>query len=50
MCVLILGGWYGTGGGWKYILAEKRANQMYQKVKTVLFTRPQFQKHGDCYI
>ena len=39
MCVLILGGWYGTGGGWEFILTEKWANQMYQKVKIVLFTQ-----------
>ena len=33
MCVLILGGWYGTGGEWKFILTEKWVNQMCQEVK-----------------
>ena len=33
MCVLIPGGWYGTGGGWKFILTEKWVNQMCQEAK-----------------
>ena len=41
MCVLKLGGWYGTGGGWKFILTEKWANQMCQKAKIVMFAWPQ---------
>ena len=41
MCVLILAGWYGTGGRWKFILTEKWANQICQKVKIALFTWPQ---------
>ena len=50
ICALILGGWYGTGGGWEFILTENWANQIYQKVKIVLFTQPQVHKRGDRYI
>ena len=39
MCVLILGGWYGAGCGWKFILTEKWANQICQKIRIVLFTQ-----------
>ena len=28
ICVLILGGWYGTDGGWNFFVTEKLANQM----------------------
>ena len=41
MCVLILGGWYGTDSRWKFVLTEKWTNQMCQKVKIVVFTWPQ---------
>ena len=27
-CVLTLGGWYATGGGWKFMLTKNWANQM----------------------
>ena len=37
MCMLILGGWYGTGDGWKFILTGKWANQMSQKIKSSSF-------------
>ena len=42
--MLILGGWYGAGGGWKFILTETWANQMCQKVKLFTFTWPQAHK------
>ena len=41
MCVLIMKGCYETGSGWKFILIEKWANQICQKVKIVFFTWPQ---------
>ena len=50
MCMLILGGWYGTGSGWKFILTKKWANQMSQKVKIVLFTPSQVHKRGGRYV
>ena len=27
MCMLILGGWYGIGDGWKFILTGKSQNE-----------------------
>ena len=50
ICVLVLGGWYGTGGRWEFILTENEPIiRVKKKKQNSLLTWCQVHKPGDYY-